>query len=79
MAIIRICDICESRKTVKIIGFKLSNREDDYEELDICDGCELRMLRKFKHEIIENSTSNSKFTSYDYTKRLFEITKELDN
>jgi hypothetical protein len=73
MAIIRICDVCESRKMVKIIGFKLYNREDDYKELDLCDSCELKMLRKFKNEIVENSTSNS------YTKRLFEITKELEN
>lgn len=73
MSLVRICDLCGSQKNVKIIGFRLSNGEDDYEENDICDSCELTMLRRFKHDIIEEVVGKINVSKYNHINRLKDI------
>jgi hypothetical protein len=62
MATIDICDICESREKVStqhyVIGSCIDlgggQSEDDFESFDLCQECELKILRNYVYKGAQN-------------------------
>lgn len=73
MAVVHVCDVCGSQNSVKRLDFQ-TYREEDFESYDVCDACELRMLRNFKHELIDEAIKETVISSkYYFYKKLLGI------
>ena len=80
MARIDICDICESREKVTTNQYTFGSQtdlgggrsEDDFETFDLCQSCELKILKIFVYKSAQNREQR-----IAYGKPILEIIKRL--
>jgi len=86
MATIEICDVCSKRETVKRLSYcydremgPAGSSEDVFETYDLCDACELSILKSVISKITNRGLSDRPMDSFinkcDFNKYIIEVVK----